>query len=340
MNLFQNLAHSSLWLAAQAAAATNSRAGASSVRVGPITMSQETYAIASKVVSRGLAVLLALAVAFIAMRLVPLLERLVIRWATRHEKDVARGSRPSVLDLQQRVETLTRVTGSVARAVIWTATLITVLGNVGLEIRPILAGAGIAGVAIGFGAQSIVKDFFSGFFILLESQYDVGDTVQIGTITGTVERMTMRITVVRDASGTAHFIPNSNVSNAANKTYGWNKAVLDVVFSEEVPDEIARATMDGAATRASTALGPSEALLDPVTAEGPMEFGTAGITWRLSGRVHAGRVTEAKQAMIAALATSLREQGLANKEGALRLRAALGEAHVVGDDNGRKNPRA
>ena len=85
----------------------------------------------------------------------------------------------------------------------------------------LLASAGVLGLAFAFGAQTLIRDFFQGFFILLENQYTIGDWIQIGSISGTVERMTLRVTVLRDMEGTLHFIPNGAVSSVSNMTHGW-----------------------------------------------------------------------------------------------------------------------
>lgn len=264
-------------------------------------------------------VALTLIAALAVLRLVPVLERLVIRWASKGE--VGDATPRSDEDARQRVETLTRVTGSVARAVIWTATIISIMGTVGIAIGPLLAGAGIAGVAIGFGAQSIVKDFFSGFFILLENQYDVGDVITVGAVTGTVERMTMRITVIRDGNGTAHFIPNSNITNVANRSFGWGRGVLDVVFAPEVPESVARGLLEAVAQRAHAMAGMNAVMLEAPSFEGPTEYTPTGITWRLTSRTAPGRGSEAKRALISALHEESRAKGFVTTGGALVLRA-------------------
>jgi small conductance mechanosensitive channel len=228
----------------------------------------------------------------------------------------------SMIDRRQRIETLTRVTASTARAVIWTTTILAVLADIGVAIGPLLAGVSIAGVALAFGAQSIVKDFFSGFFILLENQYDVGDTIAVGSVTGTVERMSMRITVIRDSGGTAHFIPNSAMNNVANKTYGWARPTVEAVFSPGVPVQVARDVLTAAAARASQEPAASAVLLEPIRVDGPTDFTAAGVTWRLIGRTSALRAPEAKRAMIAALSTELSARGLSANEGAFVVKKA------------------
>ena len=109
--------------------------------------------------------------------------------------------------------------------------VVTIISELGVDIGPILASAGIAGLAVGFGAQSLVKDVISGFFILFEDQYGVGDVVKIGDFSGVVERMTLRVTVLRNLEGQVHVIPNGNIHTVTVMTKEWARAVVDVTVS-------------------------------------------------------------------------------------------------------------
>ena len=100
-------------------------------------------------------------------------------------------------------------------------------------MRPILAGAGILGLAFSFGAQSLVKDVITGFFMLVENSISVGDTVEIAGKTGTVERVTLRVVRLRDVDGTLHIIPNGQITTVSNQTRGWSRAVVDVTVAYE-----------------------------------------------------------------------------------------------------------
>jgi small conductance mechanosensitive channel len=304
------LAHALLALAQDASHPTAMTRADETVTLGSFTLHRTTFELVGRIGNTALTV----AVALVLLRLVPVLERLVIRFATKNEPQSAT---TSMLDHRQRVETLTRVVSSLARAVIWSMTVIMVLGNLGVAIGPLTAGAGVAGVAVGFGAQSIVKDFFSGFFILLENQYAVGDTVTVAGVTGTVERMTMRITVLRDANGTAHFIPNSNISNVANKTYGWGRAIVDVSFARDVSEDDARGVLQAAAARVAEKPGLEGVILESVVVEGPLEFTPGGLSWRLVAKSHASRVADAKRALISALDGELRARGFVAEGGVM-----------------------
>jgi small-conductance mechanosensitive channel len=111
-----------------------------------------------------------------------------------------------------------------------------VLQEAGVDIKTVLGGAAIIGVAIAFGAQDLMKDYFSGFLILLEDQYQLGDLVTISGVTGTVESVNMRVTVLRDLEGRVHFMPNGNIDHVTNRTYAWGRPVFEVPvrFDENV----------------------------------------------------------------------------------------------------------
>jgi moderate conductance mechanosensitive channel len=132
----------------------------------------------------------------------------------------------------QRAATLTNALSTGAIVLIWTLAVLLILGNVGVNLGPLLASAGVAGVALGFGAQSLVRDTLSGFFILLENQFGVGDIIDArtsaGVVSGKVESLTLRITTLRAYDGTLHVIPNGNVVLVSNKSRGWARAIVDV----------------------------------------------------------------------------------------------------------------
>jgi small conductance mechanosensitive channel len=128
----------------------------------------------------------------------------------------------------QRARTIGSVLRSTAGIVVGSIVVLLILDQVGVNIAPFIASAGIIGVAFGFGAQSLVKDFLSGLFMLLEDQYGVGDVVDVGAAQGTVEAVGLRVTKVRDADGTLWYVPNGSMLKVGNKTQGWANAVVEV----------------------------------------------------------------------------------------------------------------
>jgi small-conductance mechanosensitive channel len=140
----------------------------------------------------------------------------------------------------QRATTLTGALSTALIVVIWALAILMALGELGPNIAPLLASAGVAGVALGFGAQSLVKDTLSGFFILLENQFGVGDNLEVQTpsikVAGRVESLTLRVTSLRAFDGALHFVPNGNIVVASNRSKGWARAIIDVrtAYDEDV----------------------------------------------------------------------------------------------------------
>ncbi len=137
---------------------------------------------------------------------------------------------------RKRIETLTRVFRYTASVLITVIALMLVLSELGISIAPILATAGVAGIAVGFGAQSLVKDYFTGFVMLIENQVRQGDVVEVGGKSGLVEEVTLRYVRLRDYEGSVHYIPNSVIDTVTNRSRGFAFAVIDigVAYKEEV----------------------------------------------------------------------------------------------------------
>ncbi|HEU0053326.1 MAG TPA: mechanosensitive ion channel domain-containing protein, partial [Longimicrobium sp.] len=182
----------------------------------------------------GLRVLGAVAVALLAFWAL----KAVLR---RIEKSLG-DPKAGALSLQeQRARTLIGLLRSVGRVIITVLLIFMVLGALGVNLGPLLAGAGVIGLAISFGAQSLVKDVISGLFILIENQFGVGDVIRIEGVSGAVERMTLRVVVLRDTQGVVHIIPNGEIKKVSNLTRTWARVVLDVpVAYREDPDRVMR----------------------------------------------------------------------------------------------------
>ena len=184
-------------------------------------------------INHGIPILIILVTAFIATKI---LRSAVTRFERRFEST---GAVPS--EMEKRARTLTGLLNTTISVVIYAAAAMMIVTELGIAIGPLLAGAGIAGVAIGFGAQSLVKDVISGFFILLENQIRVGDVAQIAGIAGLVEAINLRTTRLRDLEGKVHIIPNGIIDVASNFTKDWSRAVLEigVAYKEDVDEVIA-----------------------------------------------------------------------------------------------------
>ncbi|MBI2678601.1 MAG: mechanosensitive ion channel family protein [Candidatus Koribacter versatilis] len=173
-----------------------------------------------------------LGVVLLALLLIELLKAATRRLGRfSHSQQLPHGLRA------QQLRTLATVIDSVGIAVIIFLALMQALPMFGIDMKPLLASAGIAGLAIGFGAQTLVKDVLNGFFILVENQYDIGDTVRLGPVKGTVEEMTLRRTVLRDADGSVHIVPNSEIKIVTNMTRDWTQVSLHVPVAYSEPSE-------------------------------------------------------------------------------------------------------
>lgn len=128
----------------------------------------------------------------------------------------------------RRIDTLAHVSRYVISSLITLIASMMILSELGVSIAPILGAAGVAGIAVGFGAQSLIKDYFNGFFILLENQIHEGDVVEVSSKTGVVEKVTLRYILLRDFEGSVHFIPNGLITTVTNKSRGYAYAVIDV----------------------------------------------------------------------------------------------------------------
>jgi moderate conductance mechanosensitive channel len=159
-------------------------------------------------------------IAFILTRLLKALSRRLSRLSTSQ-------GLPSAMRSQQ-LRTISSVVYSVGLFIIIFVAALQVLPLLGINMGPLLASAGIAGVAVGFGAQTLVHDFINGFFILVENQYDIGDVIKIAGVQGSVELMTLRRTVLRDADGTVHNVPSSQITVVSNLTRDWTQLALHI----------------------------------------------------------------------------------------------------------------
>jgi small-conductance mechanosensitive channel len=177
----------------------------------------------------------------------------------------------------KRTETLARIVETTLRVVILIAALLMVLKQVGIEIGPLLAGAGIVGLAVGFGAQSLVKDVIGGFFILLENHMNVGDIVEIAGSAGVVESINLRVTVLRDLEGKVHVVPNGEIGVVMNMSKEYSQALVEigVAYKENVDEVIAVLNQVAEGMRNDDAFG--EYILDPLEVLGLDSFGDSSV---------------------------------------------------------------
>lgn len=212
------------------------------------------------------------------------------RTADADEADVTEAWRAHQERREQRAEALGTLAESVVRVVVWGFAILTALGTVGIDLAPLIAGAGVLGVAIGFGAQDIVKDFISGVLMLIEDQYGVGDVIDAGDAVGVVEEVSLRTTRIRDVNGTVWHVPNGSISRVGNLTQEWSRMILDVGVAYETDVDHAIVVMQGVLERFQQREDVQEMLLDePMEIWGVNDLGDSSVAIRVVAKTVPGQ---------------------------------------------------
>lgn len=197
----------------------------------------------------------------------------------RMTPDALLETRETSLRAEQRIDALSGVLQSVASFVIFLIAGFVALGRSGVDIAPLLASAGIVGVALGFGSQTLVKDFLSGIFILIEDQYGVGDIVSLDNETsGTVEAVSLRTTRLRSVDGTVWHVPNGEIRRAGNQSQHWSRALLDIEVAYDTDIERAKAVLQSVA---DAAWKDDKDIVEQPAVWGVESLGASGITVRV-----------------------------------------------------------
>lgn len=199
----------------------------------------------------------------------------------RLEQRAARGGddtgAASAIEHRKRSGTLIAIVRKAGVVTIWSFIVMLVLMQVGVDIAPLIAGAGIVGLAVGFGAQELVRDVITGFFILLEDQIRTGDVAIINGVGGLVESISLRTIALRDLSGTVHTFQNGKISSLSNMTKGWSAMVFDVgVAYKEDTDEVSR-VMKSVADELQQDTAYAAKILEPIEIFGVDEFGDSAV---------------------------------------------------------------
>ncbi len=254
-------------------------------------MNLPTWVTTSQLVSVLLVVVVTLVTRFLLIRLV---HRMTTHALERAKKRRERG--PSRADqiwesvvmvdderFEQRTTTLGSVGSSIISITLFIIALLTIMAIFGVPLAPLLTSAGVGGVALAFGAQSLVKDFLSGMFMLMEDQYGVGDLIDTGEVTGTVEEFGLRVTRLRDVSGTIWYVRNGEILRLGNQSQGWSTAIVDIpVAYNEDPDR-AIAILDEVAAGAVDDPEIAPLLIDTPKVLGVTSVSPATMTIRVSG---------------------------------------------------------
>ncbi|WP_281689834.1 mechanosensitive ion channel family protein [Pseudonocardia thermophila] len=210
----------------------------------------------------------------------------------------------------QRARTIGSVLRSIASAVVLIVASIMVLAEFGVNLGPILASAGIVGVAVGFGAQNLVRDFLSGVFMLLEDQYGVGDIVDLGEASGVVESVGLRVTTVRDVSGTVWYVRNGEILRVGNKSQGYAVAVVDIPVAHSADVAEATELAGRVATERIAEKDLAEKVLGEVQVLGVERIATEAVHLRLTVKVAPGQQFAVQRALNAAITDAFDDAGV------------------------------
>lgn len=212
---------------------------------------------------------------------------------------------------EARIRTLSAVFKSAIAVVIWLWVVIDVLATIGINVAPLIASAGVVGVALGFGAQSLVKDFLSGIFMLLEDQYGVGDVIDVGEISGTVEDVSLRLTTIRDLDGTLWFVRNGQILRVGNFNQGFAVARIDIPIGLDNDVDEAREAILVAAEAAAQDADIKESLMEAPVMDGVAKYAVDHFIVRVRVKTEPGQQWAVQRLMYARIAAALRKQGIA-----------------------------
>ncbi|HUG13686.1 MAG TPA: mechanosensitive ion channel family protein [Thermomicrobiales bacterium] len=243
-------------------------------------------------------------IAIIVLRLLrSLVERVIQRVMERQDQ--------TPRELKQKAQTLGNVIESTGRLLVFLIAGMMVLSNLGMNIAPLIASAGIAGLAIGFGAQSLIRDTLHGFFILFENQYGVGDVIRVNSFSGTVEEISLRRTVLRSINGAVVIVPNGEVRTVENLSKGWSRAVIDIETSATEDDtkvvEVLKDVLEG--LQEDPEFG--QYILEPPQFVGINAISVTGVTFRVMIKTEPLQQWAIERALRLRIRRAFREHGIA-----------------------------
>lgn len=192
----------------------------------------------------------------------------------------------------QRARTIGLVLSNLITAGLLISAIIAILSELGIAIGALAAGAGILGAALGFGAQSLIRDFISGLFIVVEDQYGVGDFVDLGSATGIVESIGLRVTQVRDMEGTVWYVRNGEILRVGNSSQGWSRVIIDLPLAYNSDLEKAKKVIEQAAAKLAETLGPKSGLIGKAQVWGVQALEVESVVFRFVQQVRPSKKDE------------------------------------------------
>jgi moderate conductance mechanosensitive channel len=210
----------------------------------------------------------------------------------------------------QRARTIGLVLSNLITAGLTISALIIVLSELGIAIGALAAGAGILGAALGFGAQTLVRDFLAGLFIVVEDQFGVGDTVDLGSASGVVESIRLRVTQVRDSEGTVWYVRNGEILRVGNQSQGWSRIILDLPLAYNSDLEKAKKVLEQAAAKLAETPGIKTGLIGKAEVWGIQALGSEGVVFRMVQQVRPSKKDSLSRALRQEVKTALDKAGI------------------------------
>ena len=234
-----------------------------------------------------LPILTIIVIALVIMRLSNLAVRRIVKALLDRESAEGTAQELSAVEIKKRMDTLDNLAGSVIRAFILVIAVVMILDRLSFNVGPAIAGLGVIGIAVGFGAQSLVKDYFNGALILLENQFSIGDVVSLAGVSGEVENFSLRRTTLRDLSGTVHTVPNGEIRVASNRTRVWARIneEVQVAYGSDIDHVVKTVNAVGQAMYEDGEW--RRRLLEPPAVLRVQALGDSGISIKVLGTVRA-----------------------------------------------------
>jgi moderate conductance mechanosensitive channel len=261
----------------------------------------------SEVPTLSVANLLRLAVIFVAAFLISRLWQLMTKRLVKPRESQSRAAQAH----EQQVRTLAALVSSAGSKVVWGVAVLMAAQEFGISVTPVLVVVAIIGLGMGLGARNLVRDVISGFSIILEDQYALGETIQVGETLGRVEHLTLRRTVVRDGRGALVTLANGEIRAVGNLSRDWSQAYVDVGVSPEVPQEQALQALDAVATELRNDASWSQALVDGPRILGLQNYDQSASTVRVQVRTAPGRHEDVTRELRRRIQREFQKQGIA-----------------------------
>lgn len=212
---------------------------------------------------------------------------------------------PTKADRDKRVNTLSGLGSALIRFVVWVTAAVSIINIAGVNTAPFLASAGVLGVALGFGAQKLINDLVSGVFIIVENQYRVGDFVELEGVSGTVEDITIRTTVLRDLNGAVHHVPNGSIVVSTNKSMGFGQINLDIAVDPKTDLKQLQKLINKVGKKVAAEPELNDAIIDPPAYVRVSDFTGNSVTVKVMGKTTGGKQLEIKSVFFSELKQAL-----------------------------------